>query len=251
MTMMGKTTITLSRVMLTADLRDFATIFFTFVFPAGLLVTLVLSMGQIPSPHGGNSVNEISSNVVAFGVAFVAVFAGAQHIATWRANGMLDVLRSAPVSVGNIIIAQARVGSIFAILQTIFLIVLAVTPWLGMKLVMTAPLGLLGVALGYFMFFSLGVILANLVPSVTAVTMLSLIVVIGLGVIGGAVTPLEYMPDWVQNVGPFVPVFHIRELITFLLTGIGSWSQAGLSSLYLLAVGGVLFLIARKTMRWS
>ena len=67
---MTTATTTLSRVMFTADLRDFATLFFTFVFPTGLLVGLVMGMGEIPSPNGGNSVNEISANVIAFGIAF-------------------------------------------------------------------------------------------------------------------------------------------------------------------------------------
>lgn len=243
------TTVALSRVMSKADLRDFATLFFTFVFPAGLLVALVLSMGQIPSPHGGDSVNEVSSNVIAFGIAFVAVFAGAQHIAAWRENGMLKVLRSAPVDSGSILMAQALVGAVLAVVQALFLIAIAVTPWLGMKLTVTAPLAILGVAFGYFCFFGLGVILANLVPSMTAVTMLSLVVVIGLGMLGGAMMPIEFMPDWVQTAAPFTPVFHVREMLTFLLTGIGDWAQTGMSSVYLLGVGGVLFLLARKTMR--
>ena len=248
---MTTATTTLSRVMFKADLRDFATLFFTFVFPAGLLVGLVLGMGQIPSPHGGDSVNEISSNVVAFGIAFVAVFAGAQHISAWRENGMLNVLRSAPVGSGHVLAAQAVVGALLAIVQAVFLIVIAVTPWLGMQLVPTAPLGILGVALGYFFFFGLGVILANLVPSMTAVTMLSLIVVIGLGLVGGAMMPVEYLPTWVQDVAPYTPVFHIREVLTFLLVGVGDWGQVGISSAYLLVIGAGLFLVARKTMRLS
>lgn len=248
---MTTATTTLSRVMFTADLRDFATLFFTFVFPAGLLVGLVMGMGEIPSPHGGNSVNEISANVVAFGIAFVAVFAGAQHIAAWRENGMLDVLRSAPVGAGHVLAAQAVVGAILAVVQAAFLILIAVTPWLGMQIVPTAPLAIVGVALGYFFFFGLGVILANLVPSMTAVTMLSLIVVIGLGLVGGAMMPVEYMPGWVQDVAPFTPVFHIREVITYLLVGVGDWAQTGISSAYLLAGGAALFFVARKTMRLS
>lgn len=245
------TTTTLSRVMLKADLRDFATIFFTFVFPAGLLVGLVLGLGDLTSPNGGSSVNEISSNVVAFGIAFVAVFAGAQHIAAWRENGMLDVLRSAPVSPGNILTAQALVGMLLAVVQFVFLAAVAVLPWLGASLAPTAPLTVFGVAVGYFFFFGLGVVLANLVPSMTAVTMFSLVVVIGLGVVGGAMMPIQFMPDWVQTVAPFTPVFHIREVVTHLLVGIGDWPQTGVSSAYLLGVGSLLFVGARSTMRLS
>lgn len=248
---MSTATPTLSRVMFTEDLRDFATLFFTFVFPAGLLVGLVLGMGEMPSPNGGNSVNEISANVIAFGAAFVAVFAGAQHIATWRENGMLRVLRSAPVGAGNILAAQAAVGAVFAVVQAVFLVAIAVTPWLGMTLAPTAVLAIVGIALGYVFFYALGVILANLVPSMTAVTMLSLVVVIGLGLVGGAMTPVEYMPTWVQDTAPFTPVFHIREVLTHLLVGTGSWTQTALSSLYLLVGGVALFALARRTMRLS
>ncbi|ROS45990.1 ABC transporter permease [Curtobacterium sp. PhB78] len=242
---------TLSRVMFKADLRDFATLFFTFVFPAGLMIGLVLGLGELPSPDGGTSVDAVASNVIAFGVAFVAVFAGAQHIAAWRENGMFTVLRGAPVRPGGIIAAQAAVGGVFAVAQASLLVALAATPWLGMQLTATAPLALLGIVLGYFCFFGIGVVLANLVPSMAAVTMLSLVVVMALGIAGGAMMPLEFLPQWVQDLAPYTPVFHIREVMTQLLVGGAEWMHAGVSSLYLTGTGFVFFLIAFRTLRFG
>ncbi|QTX04068.1 ABC transporter permease [Agromyces archimandritae] len=240
----------LSRVMFTADLRDFATLFFTFAFPAGLLIALVTAFGSLPSPHGGDSVNEVSSNVIAFGTAFVGIFAGASHIAAWRENGMMRVLRSAPVTPAMILGAQAGVGSLWAVLQSVLLVGIAVTPWLGMTLAGTAPLALVPIAAGFVLFFCLGVLLANAVPSTTAVTMLSMIIVIPLGFAGGAMMPLEFMPAWVQDLAPFTPVHHMREAITFTLTGLGEWATSGLGLAYLVGAGAVLFLAGRATMRW-
>ena len=65
----------MSRMMLVCDLRDAPTLIFTFL-PVALLIALVLSFGDMPSASGGDSVNEVSSNVVAFGTAFVAILPG-------------------------------------------------------------------------------------------------------------------------------------------------------------------------------
>ena len=75
----------LTNVLLRYDLRDWATLIFTFLFPAGLLVALVLTMGD--SIEGMDLTGPISANVMAFGAAFVGIFAGATHLALWRENG--------------------------------------------------------------------------------------------------------------------------------------------------------------------
>ncbi|MGC3023131.1 ABC transporter permease [Brevibacterium sp. FAM 24630] len=240
----------MSRMMLVCDLRDAPTLIFTFLVPVALLIALVLSFGDMPSASGGDSVNEVSSNVVAFGTAFVGIFAGASHLALWRENGMLRLLRAFPISTGTILLAQGIVGVMFAVAQALLLIVIGSTPWLGMTPLATAPAALVPIVLGYLMFFFLGVLIGILVPSMAGVSMLAVLLVIPLGFAGGAMMPMEGLPDWLQTLAPFTPIYHLREAVTMPLVDVGAWSDVGLGCLYLIGVSAVLFVLVRALMRW-
>lgn len=241
----------LCRVLLRTDLRDVSTLIFTFLFPAGLLVALVLAFGDIPSADGGDSVNQVSANVVAFGIAFVGAFAGATHLALWRENGMFRVMRTFPISVGTVLMAQATVGVMLALAQSVFLVVVGVTPWLGMTLAGTAPIALLALVLGYLMFFFLGVLIGILVPSMAAVSMLATIIIIPLGFAGGAMMPLEGLPGWLQDIAPFTPIYHLREAVTVPLVGAGEWADAAIGGLYMIGAATILYFVVRSVFRWK
>lgn len=239
----------LSRVLLKYDLRDWSTLVFTFLFPVGLLIVLVFSMKD--SVPGVDLAGPISANVLAFGVSFVGVFAGATHLALWRENGMFTVLRTFPIKAGTVIGAQAAVGVLFAVAQAVVLTVVAVTPWIGMSLASTVPLALVPLISGYLLFFMLGVLLGIVVPSMAGVSMVSVVVILPLGFIGGAMMPVEMLPNWVQAMAPFTPIYHLREAVQMPLIGEGTWSAAGLGLLYLVAVTLVLYGIVRSAMRWK
>ncbi|MGO1714430.1 MAG: ABC transporter permease, partial [Ancrocorticia populi] len=100
----------LSRNLLKFDLRDWSTLIFTFIFPAALLIILVLTLGD--AYDGMNLTGPISANVIAFGAAFVGIYAGATHLALWRENGMFNVLRNFPLSSNTVLGAQATAGTV-------------------------------------------------------------------------------------------------------------------------------------------
>jgi len=236
----------LSRVLLKCDLRDPATLIFTFLVPPALLVVLVLTVGRAV-----DAVDEVSANVLAFGTAFVGIYAGATHLAEWRANGMIRVLRAAPVSRGVVLGSQAAVGVGFALAQALLLVVIGSLPWLGMTPAATAALAIPGVVLGYLVFFFLGVLLANWVPSMSAVSMLTSIIIMLLGFVGGAMMPLESLPGWVQATSPLTPLYHLRELISHPLIQVGDWPATWWAIVYLCAASAGLYALVRSVMRWT
>ena len=203
----------LTNVLLRYDLRDWATLIFTFLFPAGLLVALVLTMGD--SIEGMDLTGPISANVMAFGAAFVGIFAGATHLALWRENGMFVVLRSFPISSNTVIAAQATAGMIFLITQALALFGIAMA--LGMTPEATAPIALLPLILGFLLFFMLGVLVGIILPSMAGVSMAAVAIIIPLGMIGGAMMPIETLPSWAQTAAPYTPIYHMREAVTMPL----------------------------------
>ncbi|WP_275542070.1 ABC transporter permease [Bombiscardovia coagulans] len=235
------------RVMFRCDLRDWSTLIFTFIFPMALLLILVFSMkGAVP---GLDLTSQISANVIAFGAAYVGIFAGATHLATWRENGMLRVLRNFPLSSNVIILSQAFVGVVFLLAQGLVLTIMGVV--LGMVLKPTALLGLLPLVFGYLFFFFLGVIIALLVPSMAGVSMLANIIILPLGFAGGAMMPVEMLPSWMQTIAPYTPIYHMREALSMMLIGSGTWPHAWLGLVYL-AIGCIpLGLISVYGLRWK
>ncbi|OKL46255.1 hypothetical protein BM477_07375 [Boudabousia marimammalium] len=241
----------LNRVLLISDSRDIATILFTFVVPVIFLVVMVRIFGGFPAPEGGDSVNRVAVNVIAFGLAYVGVFAGATHLTVWRENGMFQVLKAFPISTGSILLSQAFVGAILALIQTLLLVVIALTPWIGVTLAPASILGLVPAVLGYLMFYFIGVLLAVYVPSMAAVSMLANLIIMLLGFVGGAMLPVEFLPQWAQAIAPYSPVFNVRQALYVPMINVGAWSDFWFSFAYLAGVTGLGYLVTRKIFTWK
>lgn len=237
----------LLRTLLKYDLRDWSTLFFTFAFPAGLLIVLALTL-KTPIPHV-DLTGELSANMMAFGAAFVGIYAGATHLALWRENGMFNVLRNFPLSSKTVLAAQASAGTLLLVGQTLLLFVIALI--LGVSPAVTSPIALVPAVFGYLLFFFVGVVLGILVPSMAGVSLAATIIVFPLGIIGGAMMPLEMLPDWAQNLAPFTPISHIREAISTALIGVGTWKDFAVDMSYLIGMGALFGLLAQRFMKFK
>lgn len=237
----------MTRLMLKFDLKDWSTIVFTFIFPVALLIVLNNSLdGTVP---GVSLTGPITANVIAFGSAFVGIYAGTTHLALWRENGMLNVLRNFPLSANTILRAQVTTGTIFLVAQALVLFVVGLV--LGMNPSGTAGLALIPTILGYGLFFFLGVLLAIAIPSMAGVSMAATILIIPMGFIGGAMMPIEMLPQWVQTIAPFTPLFHMREAIAMLLIHLGTWTDMAVGLAYLVGIGGLIGFAAEKLMQFK
>ncbi|MDT3766827.1 ABC transporter permease [Gleimia hominis] len=236
----------LSKTMLKYDLRDWSTLFFTFAFPAGLLIALVLTLkDSIPSPDPAGA---ISANIIAFGAAFVGIYAGATHLALWRENGMFNVLRNFPLSSNTVLAAQASAGTLLLLGQILALFLIALV--LGVSPAATFLIAVIPTVFGYLLFFFVGVVLGVIVPSMAGVSMAATLIIIPLGIIGGAMMPVEMLPDWVQTIAPYTPIYHMREAISMTLINVGTWKAFGIGMLYLICVGALFGLLAQRIMKF-
>ena len=237
----------LTTIMLKYDLRDWTTLFFTLAFPAGLLIVLVLALkDSIPNV---DSTVDISANMIAFGAAFVGIYAGATHLALWRENGMFNVLRNFPLSSNTVLAAQASAGILLLLGQIVLMFVIALI--LGVSPAATAPLAIVPTVLGYLLFLFVGVLLGIVVPSMAGVSMAATVLIIPLGMIGGAMMPLDMMPDWVQAIAPYTPIYHMREAISMTLINVGSWKDFAIGLAYLTGVGALFGLLAQRLMKFK
>ncbi|MDO5049899.1 MAG: ABC transporter permease [Actinomycetaceae bacterium] len=237
----------LSKTMLKYDVRDWSTLFFTFAFPAGLLIVLALTLKD--SVPNVDPTGDISANMIAFGAAFVGIYAGATHLALWRENGMFNVLRNFPLSSNVVLAAQASAGTLLLLGQILLLFVIALV--LGVSPAATAPIAIVPTVFGYLLFFFVGVLLGTIVPSMAGVSMAATVLIIPLGMIGGAMMPLEMMPDWVQTIAPYTPIYHMREAISMTLIDVGTWKDFGIGLAYLAGLAALFGLLAQRFMKFK
>ena len=237
----------LSKNLLRFDLRDWSTLIFTFIFPAALLIVLVQTMGD--TVPGVDLTGDISANVIAFGAAFVGIYAGATHLALWRENGMFKVLRNFPLSSNTVLAAQASAGTLLLIGQALLLFVIALI--MGMSPAATALLAIIPTIFGYLLFFFIGILLGIVVPSMAGVSMAATVLIIPLGIVGGAMMPIEMLPEWMQTIAPYTPIYHMREAISMTLIDVGTWKNFGIGLAYLVGVGAVLGLLSQRFMKFK
>ncbi|WP_103062273.1 ABC transporter permease [Actinomyces qiguomingii] len=233
------------------NLRDPSTMFFTYAFPPALLVVLALTMGDQPGLNGHDIVNDISPNVMGFGVAFVGMFIGATTIVEWREKGVGRVLRSAPMSVSSILASALTVAIVSALVQAVLIVLTGFVPAVGVTLSPWALLTVVPVFLGNLVFYSLGMLVGLILPTVTAVSLAVMIVVLPMGFASGAMMPLEMMPGWIQTLANFLLLTYLLDALRWPLTGVSELSDALIGLGVTGVVGAALFWAATKLMRWT
>jgi len=233
------------------NLRDPATMFFSYVFPPALLVVLALTMGDQPGMDGHDIVDLISPNVMGFGVAFVGMFAGAVTIVEWREKGVGRVLRSAPMTVSSILASALAVAVASALVQAVLVVLTGFLPAVGVTLSPWAILTVVPVFLGTLVFYSLGMLVGLVLPTVTAVSLAVMIMVLPMGFASGAVLPLEILPGWMQTLANFLPLTYLLDALRWPLTGVAEPSDALIGLGVTGVVGAALFWAATKLMRWT
>ena len=63
--------------------------------------------------------------------------------------------------------------------------------------------------------------------------------------------PLNMMPDWVQTIAPYTPIYHMRGAISMALINVGSWKDFTIDMAYLAGVGALFGLLAQRFMKFK
>jgi len=208
---------------LTRRLRNRRTLFFTVAFPIVMYVLIGLPLRDeqltaTPLSAGGVSVAAyIMVSMAMYGAMMSATQTGAA-VAVERAQGWSRELRLTPLNPLVNIIIKMIAGMVLGLLAVaatyaagaISGIQLSAGQWIGT--------GLVGWLLASAVFTTLGLFVGYLMPSENAAQVTSLIVVF-LSFLGGLFYPLSSMPDFMQTIAKFTPVYGIGELARSPLTG--------------------------------
>ena len=204
-------------------LRNRRTLFFTIAFPVVMYVIIGLrlrdeQLTETPVAAGGVSVAAyIMVSMAMYGAMMSATQTGAA-VALERTQGWSRQLRLTPLNPLVNIIIKMIAGMVLGLLAVVVTyaagaisgIQLSVGQWIGT--------GLVGWVLASAVFTTLGLFVGYLMPSENAAQVTSLVVVF-LSFLGGLFYPLSSMPDFMQTIAKFTPVYGIGELARSPLTG--------------------------------
>lgn len=112
----------------------------------------------------------------------------------------------------------------------------------------------LNVALAFVLsslsFFSLGFVLASVMPNARTAQVVGMVIFYPMLFLSGAGMPLEILPEGVRNFSKFLPLTHVVTLLRGLWTG-ETWSQHTTEVWVLLAMMVAGVLISSWTFRWE
>lgn len=225
--------------------------FFTLVFPLMMLFLFGSIYGNTPSAHF-NGLGTIDISIPAY-TAMIIATSGLMSItitmSAYRENGVLRRFKTTPVSPLTILVAQVIVVFAMTLLGMLLLVIAG-------KLVYHVKfegnwLSVLGgFTLGSLSFFSLGFILAGLMPSARTAQIVGMVLLYPMLFLSGAGFPRELLPAAIVKVSAFLPLTYVVNLLRGLWVG-EAWGA------HLLDIGvlvGMLILgvlVSTKTFRWE
>ena len=232
-------------------LREPLGAFFTLIFPLMMLFLFGSIYGNEPSAYfdGYGTVDISVPAYTAMIIATTGLMGLTITITSYRENGVLRRLRTTPIKPLTILTSQVIV---LFLMTTIGMILLVIAGKLVYNMRFEGNLisVFLGFALGSFSFFSLGFIIAALMPTARTAQVVGMVLLYPMLFLSGAGFPRELLPNTIIKISTFLPLTYVVNLLRGLWIG-DSWGLH-LTDVFVLAgilVAGVL--ISLKIFRWE
>ena len=193
----------------------------------------------------------LAPGLLAWAIASGATFGAAITLVNWRHNKLLRRLRLAPVSTGSVVLARVGVSLIVALIQMALFLLIATTPYFGLKLTpgwwMAIPL----LICGTLAFMSIGLLVGSFAKTQQAATAIANLIILPMAFLGGAFIPLDFAPPWLRDASYVMP---LRYLVTGMqdVMARGEGPGAALPAIgILVALTVVLTTVAVRVFRWD
>ena len=193
----------------------------------------------------------LTPGLLGWAIASGATFGAAITLVNWRHNKLLRRLRLAPVSIGSVVFARVGVSLLVALVQLFVFLLVATTPYFGLKLTASWWMAIPVLFCGTLAFMSIGLLVGSFAKTQQAATAIANLIVLPMAFLGGAFIPLDFAPSWIREVSYAIP---LRYLVTGMqdVMARGEGPAAALPAIgLLLALTAVLSLIAVRVFRWD
>ncbi|MFD7081898.1 ABC transporter permease [Streptomyces sp. NPDC002181] len=235
-----------------AQVRDKATLFFTFAFPLLFLVVFgLIFSGQDVEQSGRPYISYIAPGVMSWGVANAAVFGIAFTLMQWRRDDLLRLIRLTPTPLTTVLASRYVLALAVGVVQAAVFIAVAMLPGFGLELDGRWPLVLPALVLGITAFMAIGVIVGTYANTPEAVAAIANCMMVPMAFLSGSFLPLDMMPSWLRSVSRVLPLRYLNDAATGALTGSGSPAAIGTGCAALAGFALLFGAIGLKTFRWS
>ncbi|TWD17655.1 ABC-2 type transport system permease protein [Streptomyces sp. T12] len=235
-----------------AQVRDAATLFFTFAFPLVFLVVFgLIFSGQEVEETGRPYISYIAPGVLAWGVANAAVFGIAFTLMQWRRDDLLRLIRMTPTRLPTVLTARYVLALGVGLAQALVFTCVSLLPGFGMELHVRWPMAVPVLVLGITAFLGIGVIIGTYTDTPEAVAAVANFLMVPMAFLSGSFLPLDMMPPWLQTLSHALPLRYLNNAVAASLVGRGGWGEIVAGCGVLVAFTLVLGAVALRTFRWS
>jgi ABC-2 type transport system permease protein len=232
-------------------LREPMGAFFTLLFPLMMLFLFGSIYGNEPSDlfNGYGSVDVSVPAYTAMIIGTTGIMGLTITMATYREKGILRRLRITPLRPQVILVAQVAVLFLMTV-AGMLLLILAGKLVYHLRFDGNALHVALAFVLGSLSFFSLGFVLASVMPNARTAQVVGMAIFYPMLFLSGAGLPLEILPEAMRKISKFLPLTHVVTLLRGLWAG-DLWNQHITEVWVLLGVLAAGVLISSLTFRWE
>lgn len=161
---------------------------------------------------GVNVTKAMLGGYACFGLIGAALFGIGVGLASELNSGWLELKRASPMPVPAYLFAKCASAVAFGVIIVSILTGIGVA-FGGVTLTGVEFVEMLGVTvLGSISFASMGLLLAVLIPANAAPGIVNLIY-LPMSYLSGLWMPIRYMPHWLQQIAPSMPMYHLAQLM--------------------------------------
>lgn len=240
----------LTRTEARLTLREPAVALFVLALPLGLLLVFGLpTAGDPPDPAGGQQAAAafIPGMATVLALGMLGLFQLPSVLAGYREKGVLKRLATTPAPPISLLLAQLLVNAALALLAVAAVVAVAVTA-VQKDLPGHVLTFVLGVVLGVGALFSLGLLVAALVPNQRVASVVGPALFFPSLFLAGLWLPRDQMPDWLATIGEYTPLGATLDVV------VESWGGTAAQASQLLALAAmtaVFSAVAARTFRWQ
>lgn len=178
---------------------------------AGVTQPALSLTGQQVEDASLKTIQYVTPGLLGWAIATGATFGAAATLVTWRQKKILRRLRMSPVGIPTIIGSRVTVSIIVALVQTAIFLLVAITPFFGLKLSQHWWLCIPVLIAGTLAFLSIGLLAGARAKSLEAASAIVNIVVLPMAFLSGSFFPLDGAPGWLQAVSKALPLRHMND----------------------------------------
>jgi len=234
-------------------LREPLAFFFTLVYPTMLLLLFGFIYGNQPAPEfWGRNFGTVDASVPAYAgiiIGTVALMGIPIDTATSRETGILRRYRATPLRPAAYMIASVAVYLAIALAGMAILVIVGKVIF-GLRIAGSWPSILAAFLVSAGAFFSLGYLIASLVPTARVAQVIGMVIFFPMMFLSGAGMPLQLLPETLQKVSEFLPLTYVVQLIQGLWFG-DAWNTLWMPTIVLAGILLAGTALATHFFRWE